>query len=99
MRDDSEDGTMRAFSFRRRHQLPPNLFIRLWRRWMAAQADHKRERSSNAYSSARIPTRTRTCRSGALDGRSLRSTTSPTEDGRNGSTGEMSGGEPVKEAL
>ena len=30
---------MRAFSLPRRHQLPPNLFIRLWRRWMAAQAD------------------------------------------------------------
>jgi hypothetical protein len=30
---------MRAFSLRRRHQLPPNLFIRLWQRWMAAQAD------------------------------------------------------------
>jgi hypothetical protein len=30
---------MRAFSLRRRHQLPPNLFIRLWERWMAAQAD------------------------------------------------------------
>jgi len=22
-----------------RHRLPPNLFVRLWRRWMAAQAD------------------------------------------------------------
>jgi hypothetical protein len=30
---------MRAFSIRRRNQLPPNIFIRLWRRWMAAQAD------------------------------------------------------------
>ena len=30
---------MRAVSLRRRHQLPPNLFIRLWRRWMAAQVD------------------------------------------------------------
>jgi hypothetical protein len=30
---------MRAFSLRRRNQLPPNLFIRLWQRWIAAQAD------------------------------------------------------------
>jgi hypothetical protein len=30
---------MRAFSIRRRNQLPPNIFIRLWRRWMAAHAD------------------------------------------------------------
>jgi hypothetical protein len=30
---------MRAVSVRRRRQLlPPNLFVRLWRRWMAAQA-------------------------------------------------------------
>jgi hypothetical protein len=29
---------MRAFSLRRRNRLPPNLFIRLWQRWMAAQA-------------------------------------------------------------
>lgn|SRR5215470_803247 len=29
---------MRALSLRRRHELPPNLFVRLWRRWMAAQA-------------------------------------------------------------
>jgi hypothetical protein len=30
---------MRAFSLRRRHELPPNVFVRLWRRWMAAQAN------------------------------------------------------------
>ncbi len=29
---------MRAFSLQRRNQLPTNVFIRLWRRWMAAQA-------------------------------------------------------------
>lgn len=29
---------MRAFSLQRRNQLPPNIFIRLWQRWMADQA-------------------------------------------------------------
>jgi hypothetical protein len=29
---------MRAFSLQRRNQLPPNIFIRLWQRWMASQA-------------------------------------------------------------
>lgn len=29
---------MRPVSLRRRRQLPPNLFVRLWRRWMEAQA-------------------------------------------------------------
>ena len=28
---------MRALSLRRRHELPPNLFVRLWRRWMTVQ--------------------------------------------------------------
>jgi hypothetical protein len=33
----SQEGTMRAVSLR--HRLPPNVFVRLWRRWMTAQAN------------------------------------------------------------
>src|SRR6516225_1076016 len=32
-----QEGAMRAVWLR--HRLPPNLFVRLWRRWMAAQAN------------------------------------------------------------
>ena len=30
---------MRAVSLQRGHRLPPNVFVRLWRRWMAVQAN------------------------------------------------------------
>ena len=37
--DRSEEGAMRAFSPHRRHRSLPNVFVQLWRRWMATRAD------------------------------------------------------------